>query len=470
MVTKLQGAIIAAGSGERLRKSTLSDLPKPLVELGGETMLARQADALMAAGASSVVAVINSETARIADEMQLEIRTNVKLVVRDTDNSMETMLALGEFLEPGWFLAATVDSVIPQPELMRFVNESRKKIELAGDKNLVGVLGVTRWRGEPRPLFADVTEEGLILRLGGVQTRMVTAGVYFLSTRIFDFADRARSVGLDALRRFLAMLIERTHLGAVEIFGAIDVDEAADLDASPARDPEQPMNYRALGIYREPEFSPGKVEADAAIMDATLLELKREGVEIAAAVDAASFANAAPARADIILPMCQGARALKRLAEAEQAGAIAINSALSIRNCYRDLLAPGLERAGVPTPVGVLVATGEPLDSRKLGGVDLSAGVFVKRGDLHALSPEDVQRASDRAEIESILANFSQRRIRFAYLQQEIAGRVVKFYGVSGGSYFSAHPEEEVSEASVRATVGGRFDRGRRARSRGVGW
>ncbi len=218
------------------------------------------------------------------------------------------------------------------------------------------------------------------------------------------------------------------------------------------------MSYRALGIYREPEFSPGKVEADAAIMDATLLELKREGVEIQA-IDAVSFGNAAPAgaeimfaRPDIILAMCQGARALKRLAEAEQAGAIAINSALSIRNCYRDLLAPGLERAGVPSPVGALVQTDERLDLRKLAGVDLSAGVFVKRGDLHALAPEDVQHASDRAEIESILRDFARRGIRAAYLQQEVFGRIVKFYGVSGSDYFSAHPEaEEVSEASVRA-------------------
>jgi glutathione synthase/RimK-type ligase-like ATP-grasp enzyme len=149
--------------------------------------------------------------------------------------------------------------------------------------------------------------------------------------------------------------------------------------------------------------------------------------------------------------MCQGARALKRLAEAEQAGAIAINSALSIRNCYRDLLALGLARAGVPTPAGVLVATGEPLDARKLAGVDPSAGVFVKRGDLHALGPDDVQRASDRPGIESILADFARRGIRFAYLQNEVAGSVVKFYGVSGGNYFSAQPDEEVSESCVRA-------------------
>jgi len=211
------------------------------------------------------------------------------------------------------------------------------------------------------------------------------------------------------------------------------------------------MSHRALGIYREPEFSPGKIEADAAILDATLSELKREGVEIQA-IDAVSFASGPPLRADLVLPMCQGPRALKRLAEVEQGGAIAINSALSIRNCYRDLLAAGLESAGVPTPVGALLPADEPLDARKLAGLDLSAGVFVKRGDLHALAPEDVQRAADRAEVETILADFARRGVRFAYVQQEVVGQVVKFYGVSGNSHFSVHPEDgEVAEAAVRA-------------------
>ena len=233
MVSKLQGAIIAAGRGERLRNSTGADLPKPLVQLGGETMLARQAGALMAAGANSVIAVINSETARMADDMKLEMPRGLKLVVRDTANSMETMLALKEFLEPGWFLASTVDAVIPQIELTRFVNESAKKIALYGDKDIGGVLAVTPWGNEPRPLFADVTKVNLISRLGGAQTAMVTAGLYFLSTRVFDFADEARRTGLDALRRFLAMLLEnRIQLGAIEIDGAIDVDEAPDLDAA----------------------------------------------------------------------------------------------------------------------------------------------------------------------------------------------------------------------------------------------
>jgi len=233
MVKELQGAIIAAGRGERLRASTRDDIPKPLVMLGGEAMLARQGRAMLAAGASSVVAVINSETARIAREMSLELPASTRLVIRDTANSMETMLALGEILAPGWFIASTVDAVIPQTELVRFVNESRRKIEECGDKSLAGVLAVTKWRGEAKPLFTDVSSNGLILALGNRQTSMVTTGVYFLSTRVFDFAADARRAGLDALRRFLALIIERgMRLDAIEIEGSIDVDEAEDLDAA----------------------------------------------------------------------------------------------------------------------------------------------------------------------------------------------------------------------------------------------
>jgi len=233
MVKGLQGAIIAAGRGERLRNSTRDDIPKPLVELGGEAMLLRQARALIAAGVSSVVAVINSETARVAGEMALEFPPSIRFVVRDTANSMETMLALGEVLDPGWFVAATVDAVIPQAELARFVNESRRKVEDCSEEKSAGVLAVTRWRGEAKPLFADVTENGLILHLGNRQTSMVTAGLYFLSSRVFDYATDARRAGLDALRRFLALIIERgMQLDAIEIEGAIDVDEASDLDAA----------------------------------------------------------------------------------------------------------------------------------------------------------------------------------------------------------------------------------------------
>ena len=99
MVKGLQGAIIAAGRGERLRNSTRDDIPKPLVKLGGEAMLSRQARALLDGG--RVVGGCGDQLrdgARCAKEMALEIPPSMRLVVRDTANSMETMLALGEVL------------------------------------------------------------------------------------------------------------------------------------------------------------------------------------------------------------------------------------------------------------------------------------------------------------------------------------------------------------------------------------
>ncbi len=83
--------------------------------------------------------------------------------------------------------------------------------------------------------------------------------------------------------------------------------------------------------------------------------------------------------------MCQGEAGLARLSAVEESGAVVINSALAIRNCYRDLLGAGLMRAGVPVPEGVVVRTAAPLDLKPLRTIDLSAPMYVKRGNLHAL-------------------------------------------------------------------------------------
>lgn len=208
------------------------------------------------------------------------------------------------------------------------------------------------------------------------------------------------------------------------------------------------MTMRALGVYREAEFSPGKVEHDAAILEAVLAELERHGVETSA-VSAARLVDDPPAGADLVLAMCQGERALGRLVALEQQGTIAINSALAIRNCYRDLLCAGLIHAGVPVPTGALVRTGSrPPDLTPLGVLDLDAPMFVKRGDLHALAPDDVQRVESRGALRSALSGMAQRGVAIAYVQQAVEGRVVKFYGVSGGEYFAALDAEGESRES----------------------
>src|ERR1700674_4728338 len=194
---------------------------------------------------------------------------------------------------------------------------------------------------------------------------------------------------------------------------------------------------RVLGIYRERQFSPGKVEADAAILDAVLGELRRLGFETSAVEPSALGGWPGPA-VDLVLAMCQGAEPLRQVSALEQFGAVAINSALAIRNCYRDLLSPGLARAGVPIPAGMLVGTEVPLHAGSMLGLEISLPLYVKRGDLHALGPDDVQRAETLDQLRRALRGFAERGVGQAYVQQEIEGKVVKFYGVSGGEYFTA--------------------------------
>jgi hypothetical protein len=207
---------------------------------------------------------------------------------------------------------------------------------------------------------------------------------------------------------------------------------------------------RALGVYREPEYSPGRVEEDAAILDDVLRQLAPLSFDTLA-LSAPEFAAARAPAAELVLAMCQGESALRRLAEVERAGAVVINSALAIRNCYRDLLGLGLARARVPMPPGVLVSTTAPLERAALGGVDLSSGVYVKRGDLHALGPDDVQRVTSAGELDAVLRAFARRGISRAYLQQEVEGRTVKFYGVSATYFEVVSDGSEIGEGVIRA-------------------
>ena len=248
MVASFRGAIIAAGRGERLRRA-VDDLPKPLVELGGETMLVRQARMLRAVGAESVVALVNSETAGLLAARAVRIPPWMKLQVRDTPSSMESLFALGEHMRgTRHFLLATVDAVVDAAELCRF---AARALELTAGTaaRFAGALAVVRWRGDKRPLFAQVVPDGpdgAIAALGERESAMVTAGFYWLPAAIFDFAPRARAEGLDAMRKLLAMAVASgMRLAALELEATIDVDESADLAAARAMVDDAPMRSRS---------------------------------------------------------------------------------------------------------------------------------------------------------------------------------------------------------------------------------
>lgn len=221
---------------------------------------------------------------------------------------------------------------------------------------------------------------------------------------------------------------------------------------------------RAVGVYREQEFSPGKVAADAAILDAVLANLATYGIETSA-VGAEEFAPGQKPRCALVLAMCQGEAALQRLARAQSNGALVINSPQAIRSCYRDRLGAILKQAGAPVPEGVLVETGAGIDRRAIAALDPHRGIYVKRGDLHALFDGDVRIAADAAALAIALRDFSARGIRLAYLQQAVEGRVVKFYGVTGVDYFSV----AAPQPSPSGSLPGRLKEAAHAAARALG-
>jgi NDP-sugar pyrophosphorylase family protein len=230
----LSGAIIAAGRGERLRGAA-GGIPKPLVELAGEAMVTRQARAMLSMGARPVHVIVNTETAGLMQERGVALPEAVELMVRDTANSMESLLSLGERIPTGRFVLATVDAVAEEGEFRRFVAHATKMTDPGSNNAVDGALGVVRWRGDRKPLFVRTGDGNLIAGLGESDSPIVTAGVYLFSTEIFAYGAEARALGLGAMRQFLAYLLtKQMRFAAIQMNQVVDVDEGEDLAAARA--------------------------------------------------------------------------------------------------------------------------------------------------------------------------------------------------------------------------------------------
>jgi glutathione synthase/RimK-type ligase-like ATP-grasp enzyme len=189
-----------------------------------------------------------------------------------------------------------------------------------------------------------------------------------------------------------------------------------------------------LGVYRERLFSPGKVNEDAAIMDRVLEELRGQGISCRAV--GPEDVEHIFVRPPWVLSMAQSERVLGILEAWERDGSCIVNSSQAIRNCYRKALLPLLHQAHLPLPESVLLPLPE-VEQRAARG-DAFLGCWLKRGDVHAMAPEDVVRISSVGDFREALQTFRQRGVADLLIQQHVDGREVKFYAVRTG-FFSAY-------------------------------
>jgi hypothetical protein len=179
-----------------------------------------------------------------------------------------------------------------------------------------------------------------------------------------------------------------------------------------------------LGITREPVFSPGKVDADRAILLAVAEALERRGhaVRVAAGEDALPEPDAGEA----VFAMCQGDAALATLRAWEGRGVRVVNSVASVLGCHRHRLLESLRRAAVKAPDALVFDTAR--DPARWPTWLEPAGGWLKRGDVHATEANDVVFVRDAGEAHSTVARFRARGIERAALQRHVDGTTVKFY------------------------------------------
>jgi glutathione synthase/RimK-type ligase-like ATP-grasp enzyme len=186
-----------------------------------------------------------------------------------------------------------------------------------------------------------------------------------------------------------------------------------------------------LCVAREAVYSPGKVEADRAILEAVAMRLAAcRDVRV---IDAESAPQRVP-DASLVLAMCQGPAALRRLRSWQNSGVRVVNSAQAIENCHRVRMLPALRRAAVAHPASLVVATNAAVATPEWA----RSGVWVKRGDVHATCSDDVVLVRWPSALSSVLAQFRGRGITSAVLQQHVDGEVIKFYAVRG-AFFAAY-------------------------------
>jgi NDP-sugar pyrophosphorylase family protein len=226
----VRAGVLAAGHGERLRSQ--ANPLKPLVKVGGQTLIEHVLSSISDAGASEVVVIINKDALAVRDFVtRIRWPFPLRWIVETTPSSMHSFLRLVETLaadgDDGPFLLSTVDTVANSQTYAQFMGEVRQLEQAAV------ALALTSPGNDKKPLLVRCAPgDTRVVAIGeaAAPSEYATAGIYAVRASILREAEAARRDGVDALRIFLGRLLERGyHLAGIPIAWSIDVDNPDDI-------------------------------------------------------------------------------------------------------------------------------------------------------------------------------------------------------------------------------------------------
>ncbi|MDO9184304.1 MAG: hypothetical protein Q7U04_17955 [Bacteriovorax sp.] len=184
-----------------------------------------------------------------------------------------------------------------------------------------------------------------------------------------------------------------------------------------------------LGIYREEKYSNRAIDADKAILDEVFNCLKNYtdySLSLTKIHPEDIGTKVLYFNYDLVFSMAQEENILAYLDILESRGAVVINSANSIRNCFRKKLSEILSDEIFSYPLFISLKVDQVL----LKTFDSANGYWVKRGDYHAMIDEDVVHIKNVDELGPVLENFKSRGVSDVILQESLDGELFKFYGI----------------------------------------
>ena len=226
-------AIIAAGEGSRLSEEGIK-MPKPLIEICGETMIERLIRIFSENGASEIVIIINEQTELvgtllkdISEKRSKEKKCPLTVIRKSTPSSMHSLNEIAPLLGGEPFCLTTVDTIFNETEFKQLVQAF-----LAKDCD--GMMGVTDFIDDESPLYISCDEELNITAFNDTKQNgdtFISGGIYCLSPKSLTTLSHCMAQGKSRMRNFQRALIEDSlKLKAFPFAKIIDVDHASDIE------------------------------------------------------------------------------------------------------------------------------------------------------------------------------------------------------------------------------------------------
>lgn len=222
--------IIAAGEGSRLANEGVTQ-SKPMLLIDGQPMIGRLIGIFKRTGASSINVVINDFMPDVREYLEslkgtLGVPLNIR--VKSTPSSMHTFYELSRlFPDRGRFIATTVDTIFREEDFAGYVDAFRR-----GDEGIDGMMAVTDFIEDEKPLYVDIDADGTIKRFLDRQDgcRYVSGGIYGLDGKAVDILNDCMETGVERMRNFQRKLVEAgLILKAYPMGKIVDVDHASDI-------------------------------------------------------------------------------------------------------------------------------------------------------------------------------------------------------------------------------------------------